>query len=438
MARSLSHIGKIYGVSRNKILLISFIIIIVLFIIILFADSDGNTEVSDDNLQHDAQKYINNGSNYIQTNNSKQDKSSINNILEKIKESEATVMPQQSSLAISNINDKYDNNTMVPPIEIISHKATIPPLSNKALYNTKHVTDSLSPDYDWHDNLDNSTNSDKSQVWHAKSLIYASDKSQNNKNNIHETLNNNSNSSNADDFIDISNAQNVKEENNNNSIILAKISEEHKLPENYLDTNIIKPYSKYELKAGSIIPATMINGLNSDLTGEVIAIVRSNVYDSITRRYVLIPQGSRLVGLYDSNILYGQERVAVIWHHLIYPDGSTVSLKSMSGSDIEGYSGFHDIVDNKYWKLFGSSLVIGFITGAMQYNQSNINPNNTNNPNNSISQTMSNSLGQQLGQTGLSVVQKNLNIKPTIIIRPNYPFSILTTADMILKPYDKL
>lgn len=199
----------------------------------------------------------------------------------------------------------------------------------------------------------------------------------------------------------------------------------------------------YLVKAGSVIPAITINGINSDLPGQIIAIVRQNIYDSITGKDLLIPQGSKLLGLYDSNIVYGQERLIVIWNKLTYPNGYSVNLKGMPGTDLMGYEGFHDIVDNKYTKLFGMSFVMGVITGAMQYSQ-----NSTNNtvqvggvgintaP--SVGQTMAGSLGQQLGQTGLSITNKNLNVQPTLIIRPNYPFNIMVTADLNLRPYNTL
>lgn len=209
----------------------------------------------------------------------------------------------------------------------------------------------------------------------------------------------------------------------------------------YLDSSLLEAKSPFEIKAGSVIPAIMINGLNSDLPGQVVAQVRENVYDSVTRRYLLIPQGAKLVGLYDSNIAYGQQRIVVAWNRLIYPDGSSINLKAMPGTDLEGYSGFHDEVDNKYWQIFGSSFILGAITGALQYSQNNTNANVqvgglgvTTSTNPTIGQTLSGSLGQQLGQTGLSITQKNLNVAPTLIVKPNYPFNIMLTADIILKP----
>lgn len=199
-----------------------------------------------------------------------------------------------------------------------------------------------------------------------------------------------------------------------------------------VSNNISNVDVQYEIKAGSVIPATMINGINSDLPGEIIAIVRQNVYDSVNRKYLLIPQGTKIVGVYDSKIVYGQERVLVFFSRLIFPDGSSGDIGTVSGSDLNGYSGFYDKVDNKYWKIFGSSFVIGVITGGIEYSQ-NAMGNNTNNPN--IQQTMSNGIGQQLGQTGLAITNKNLNVQPTLTIRPNYRFSIMLTKDIRLKPF---
>jgi type IV secretory pathway VirB10-like protein len=199
--------------------------------------------------------------------------------------------------------------------------------------------------------------------------------------------------------------------------------------------------SPYEIRSGSLIPAIMLNGLNSDLAGQVVAQVRENVYDSSSGKYLLIPQGAKLVGLYDNKIVYGQERILVAWNRLIYQDGSSVNLQAMPGTDLEGYTGFYDEVDNKYWKIFGSSFIMGVITGAMQYSQNNTNANVqtggigvTTNNNPSVGTTLSGSLGQQLGQTGLAITQKNLNLPPTLIVKPGYLFNIMLTADMTLRP----
>lgn len=209
----------------------------------------------------------------------------------------------------------------------------------------------------------------------------------------------------------------------------------------YLNSELITPKSPYLVQAGSILPAVMISGLNSDISGQVIAQIRENVYDSASGRYLLIPQGSKLIGQFSNQIAYGQDRIAVAWQRVIYPSGNSISLKGMQGSDVAGFAGFSDQVDNHYWRIFGASFVMGVITAGMQYSQNNTNSNvqtggyGFTNPNPSVGQTLSGSLGQQLGQTGMMITQKNLNIAPTITIRQGYKFTIMMTADVALKPY---
>lgn len=195
------------------------------------------------------------------------------------------------------------------------------------------------------------------------------------------------------------------------------------------------PRSPYEVKAGAVIPAIMIGGINSDLPGQVIAQVKENVYDSKTGQHLLIPQGSRLIGLYDSSVTYGQERVLLAWNRVIFPNGDSFNLQGMPGADKAGYAGFFDQVDNHYFKIFGNAILMSIISAGVQISQ----PNNGGNGNNSnqgpsVSQTVGAALGQQIGQTALTITQKNLNIQPTLKIRPGYEFNVMVTADMILPP----
>lgn len=208
----------------------------------------------------------------------------------------------------------------------------------------------------------------------------------------------------------------------------------------YLDSELVKPKSPYLLQAASIIPCVMISGINSDISGQVIAQVRENVYDSISGRYLLLPQGSKLIGAFSNQVAYGQQRLGVAWSRVIYPNGYSIDLRGIPGSDVAGFSGFYDQVDNHYWSIFGSSFVIGMITAAMQYSQNNTNPNVqaggigiTTNP--TVGQTVAGSLGQQLGQTAMMVTQKGINVGPTLTIRQGYKFTIMLTADVALKPY---
>ncbi|MVF24240.1 conjugal transfer protein TrbI [Methylocaldum sp. BRCS4] len=191
-----------------------------------------------------------------------------------------------------------------------------------------------------------------------------------------------------------------------------------------------QPISPYEIKAGTIIPSVMIGGINSDLPGQLIAQVRENVYDTKTGQYVLIPQGSRVVGLYDSRIAYGQQRLLVAWTRIIYPDGSTLNLKGMPGADAAGYAGLSDEVDNHYFRIFGSAILMSAITAGVQLTQGGTVPGPLQST--SPTQLAISALGQQLGQTGAQVIQKNMNVQPTITVRNGQPFNIIVTADLIL------
>ena len=191
-----------------------------------------------------------------------------------------------------------------------------------------------------------------------------------------------------------------------------------------------KPISPYEVKAGTIIPSVMIGGINSDLPGQILAQVRENVYDTRSGQHVLIPQGSRLVGAYDSHVAYGQERVLIAWSRIIYPDGSSLNLKGMPGADAAGYSGLSDEVDNHYFRIFGSSILMSAISAGVQMSQGGSVPGAFQQQ--STAQLATSAMGQQLGQTGSHLIQKNINIQPTLTIRNGEPFNVIVTADLVL------
>ena len=194
--------------------------------------------------------------------------------------------------------------------------------------------------------------------------------------------------------------------------------------------------SRYEIRAGWDIPATLEGGLNSDLPGNVKAIVRENVYDTATGHFLLIPQGSRLIGVYNSQITYGQGRVQVIWTRLIYPDGTAVSLGNMPGVDAAGEAGFHDKVNNHFGRLASEALLTSAIAAGIGLSQKQ-NTNALSTPSNG--QLISQSVGQQLGQIGSEVTNKNLNIQPTLVIRPGYRFDVRVTKDIVFsQPYTPL
>ncbi|EBM5962880.1 TPA: TrbI/VirB10 family protein [Salmonella enterica subsp. enterica serovar 16:l,v:-] len=204
-----------------------------------------------------------------------------------------------------------------------------------------------------------------------------------------------------------------------------------------LDEKVSAPHSPYELRAGWVIPGVMISGINSDLPGQIVGQVSQDVYDTATGKYLLIPHGTRLVGTYSSDVGYGQEGVMIAWQRLVFPDGKALDLGSMPGADMAGYSGFRDQVNNHYFRIFGNALLLSGITATVAYSQDrDQNNNNGSNQAPNMSSEMSSALGQVFGQAIAQVVQKNLNIAPTLEIRPGYRFNIMVTKDLAFtKPY---
>lgn len=186
--------------------------------------------------------------------------------------------------------------------------------------------------------------------------------------------------------------------------------------------------SIYTLKIGTIIPATLISGINSDLPGPILAQVRENVYDTASGHYLLIPQGAKLQGVYDSSIVYGQQRVLIVWQQLIFPNGQSLELAGMPGTDVSGYAGFHDQVNNHYNRLFGSTALLSLISAGLQLSQPQ---QSTNNNQLSVNQMLAQNLGISLSQTSEALLQKNMNIQPTLEIRPGYLFNVSITQDIV-------
>lgn len=198
----------------------------------------------------------------------------------------------------------------------------------------------------------------------------------------------------------------------------------------------VSPYTvekgrTYEVKTGTVVPGTLVSGINSELPGNIIAQVSQNVYDTATGRYLLIPQGAKLFGVYDSRVAYGQSRILVAWNRIIFPDGSSVTLGSMPGADIAGFSGFEDIVNNHYLRIFGSAALMSIITGGMSYAVDEVSNNNNNNNSTTVQDEMAAALANQMGQTTLTLLQKNLSIAPTLEIRQGFQFNIVITKDVV-------
>ena len=195
----------------------------------------------------------------------------------------------------------------------------------------------------------------------------------------------------------------------------------------------------YEVKTGTVVPGIMLTGVNSDLPGKIIGQVSQNVYDSATGKHLLIPQGSRLFGVYDSRVAVGQNRVLIAWNRVIFPDGSSVDIQSMPGTDQAGYGGVEDKVDNHYFRIFGSAIIMSLISGGMAYTVDSLKPESGNtqqNQNPTMRDQMGTALAGQLGQASLQLLQQNVNIKPTLEIRPGFRFNIVLVKDLVFQaPY---
>lgn len=200
----------------------------------------------------------------------------------------------------------------------------------------------------------------------------------------------------------------------------------------YLPNGVIPQISRFELKRGSVIPATLITGLNSDLPGRITAQVSQNVYDSATGHRLLIPQGSKLFGRYDSKVSFGQERVLVVWTDLIFPNGSTLQIGGMAGMDAEGYGGFKDKVDRHLRRTFGLAALVAVIGTGIDMSlpeSSSLATQDT------ASDAARRNFAETFGRVAEQTISKNLNVQPTIMIRPGYRFNVLVDQD-ILFPSD--
>lgn len=201
-----------------------------------------------------------------------------------------------------------------------------------------------------------------------------------------------------------------------------------------LDSQVRTPVTPYEVLTGTVIPATLVTGINSDLPGQMIAQVSQNVYDTSRGNHLIIPQGTRLIGQYSSNVAYGQERVLVAWNRLVFPDGKTLDIGSMPGATGAGYSGLKDQVNNHYFRLFGSAFLMSMISAGVVYSQDKYSDDDSDDV--TASSAMAQQLANQIGQTAAQLIQKNLNIAPTLEIRPGFRFNVVVTKDMVFKkPY---
>jgi type IV secretory pathway VirB10-like protein len=190
---------------------------------------------------------------------------------------------------------------------------------------------------------------------------------------------------------------------------------------------LAQPASRHVLQAGAVIPAALVTGIRSDLPGQITAQVTENVYDSPTGRFLLIPQGAKLIGVYDSSIAFGQSRVLLVWNRLILPDGQSIVLERQPGADAAGYSGLEDEVDHHWLRLARAAALSTILGVGTQLG--------TTGEENALIQALRRGGAQSLNQTGQQIVGRNLNIQPTLTIRPGFPVRVIITRDLVLAPY---
>jgi len=200
----------------------------------------------------------------------------------------------------------------------------------------------------------------------------------------------------------------------------------------YLDATITIPRSPYEVKAGTVIPTVLITGINSDLPGQIVGQVRENVYDSVSGNFLLVPQGSRLLAAYDSMVAWGQERVLLCWNRLLRPDGTSIALGCMPGVDLSGYAGFADEVDNHWLRIIGGAAVSSLLAATAQNSQGNVTGYQP-----SFPQVWAGGAAGSINQVGQQLTQKNLQIQPTITVRPGFSVNVLVTRDIVIPPYSQ-
>jgi type IV secretion system protein TrbI len=184
--------------------------------------------------------------------------------------------------------------------------------------------------------------------------------------------------------------------------------------------------SPYVVQAGAVIPAALITGIRSDLPGQVTAQVTEHVYDSPTGSHLLIPQGARVIGQYDSQVAFGQRRVLLVWNRIVMPDGTSIMLERLQGTDPQGFSGLEDQVDHHWGQLFRAatlSTLLGVGTQLAIDNESE------------IARAIRESAQDSASDIGQQIVRRQLNIQPTLTVRPGFPVRIVVNRDLVMQPY---
>ncbi|AYG66099.1 TrbI/VirB10 family protein [Rhizobium sp. CCGE531] len=185
--------------------------------------------------------------------------------------------------------------------------------------------------------------------------------------------------------------------------------------------------SPFILQAGSVIAAALITGIKSDLPGSITAQVTENVYDSPTGAHLLIPQGARLIGQYDSQVAFGQSRVLLVWNRVVMPDGTSIVLERLQGADPQGFSGLEDEVDYHWAQLFKAAVLSTLLGVGTQIGSDD--------QESEIAQAIRESAQGTASNVGQQIVSRQLNIQPTLTIRPGFPVRVIVNRDLVMQPY---
>lgn len=189
---------------------------------------------------------------------------------------------------------------------------------------------------------------------------------------------------------------------------------------------VTPPASPYVLQAGAVIPAALITGIRSDLPGQITAQVTENIYDSPTGRILLVPQGTRIIGQYDNNEQFGQRRVLLVWNRLIFPNGRSFVLERQPGADMQGYAGLEDGVDYHWWDLAKAAGLSTLLSVGAELAVDD---------EDRLLRAIRNGGQDTINDAGQQVIRRQLNVAPTLTIRPGFPVRVIVTRDLVLEPY---
>jgi type IV secretion system protein VirB10 len=189
---------------------------------------------------------------------------------------------------------------------------------------------------------------------------------------------------------------------------------------------VMPPASPYVLQAGAVIPAALITGIRSDLPGQITAQVTENIYDSPTGRILLVPQGTRIIGQYDNAVQFGQRRVLLVWNRLIFPNGRSIVLERQPGADAAGYAGLEDGVDYHWWDLAKAAGLSTLLSVGAELAIDD---------DDRLLRAIRNGGQDTINDAGQEIIRRQLNVPPTLTIRPGFPVRVIVTRDLVLEPY---